>query len=294
MSDFFNNNIKKLRERSGYTQKQLASLVGTDDTSISKYETGEICPSIKTLFRMAELFRVTPEQLMGVKPLREYNGIEERLLNLDDGEVVRGEFMSRVNDEYVTLTPDGIRFSTNCIRSWEDTDHIHLIIDEKQQLLIIRKSEKDDPNSQRWSNKKDDKRYGRKITGREFGKRLYKMMKWSFGYSHRINGYLGANEADPSEKLWYFQLDQSEAFPLMRNTRRKMGINDEDIEDKDIVILEKIEEKKTEELRERAKIKEEGKEPGPMTKYVFYPDEWGQYTFGVPLKNTKKRPTAGL
>ena len=30
-------------------------------------------------------------------------------------------------------------------------------------------------------------------------------------------------------------------------------------------------------------MKDEGKDPGPMKKYVYYANKWGQYTFGLPV-----------
>ena len=86
------------------------------------------------------------------------------------------------------------------------------------------------------------------------------------------------------EKLWFFELTQAEAMPLMSKTRSKMGVKNVDLDSRTLELLTEIEKEKTQEMKERQKAKEEGRDPGPMTKFIYYPDDWGQYTFGVTTK----------
>ncbi|MEE3495214.1 MAG: helix-turn-helix transcriptional regulator [Butyrivibrio sp.] len=284
MGAFFQNKIKEKREEAGLTQKQLGDRIGADDTLISKYETGEALPTYDKLLKMASIFHTTTEELMGVKRReeRKYNEAGERILNIENGEIVRRQFMSRVNDEAATLTPDGVSFSTQCIRKWEGIDYIQIIIVKEQKLMIIRKSNEDELDAQRWCRIKDGKIIRRKITGREFSARLYKMMNWNRGYSHKISGYIGVNEADPTEKMWFFELSEAEASPIMTRSRLKMGVFDSELDEKTIERLKDIENEKAEEKERRQKAKGDGKDPGPVTQYILYPDDWGQYTFGPP------------
>lgn len=39
------NNLKEYRQVAGYTQKQLADIVGTSKNTISSIETGQFCPT---------------------------------------------------------------------------------------------------------------------------------------------------------------------------------------------------------------------------------------------------------
>lgn len=59
-------NIKKLREQRGWTQTYLAEKVGyCDKTVISKLENGKVKLDVPHIQKIAEVFGVTPGELMG-------------------------------------------------------------------------------------------------------------------------------------------------------------------------------------------------------------------------------------
>ena len=58
--------IKLLRENAEMTQTMLAQKVGTTMQNISKYENGTTEPNLETLSRLAEVFGVTVDYLMGL------------------------------------------------------------------------------------------------------------------------------------------------------------------------------------------------------------------------------------
>lgn len=60
-----NNNLKTLRKQKGYTQEELAARLHVSRQTISKWENGISAPDADTLIRMAELFQVTVEELLG-------------------------------------------------------------------------------------------------------------------------------------------------------------------------------------------------------------------------------------
>ncbi len=57
--------IKILRECQGLTQEALAALIGIKRENISRYESGERNPPIKVLVKMARIFGVTVDELIG-------------------------------------------------------------------------------------------------------------------------------------------------------------------------------------------------------------------------------------
>ena len=63
---------------------------------------------------------------------------------------------------------------------------------------------------------------------------------------------------------------------MTENSRIKAGVRNDDLDKEDIRILDKIEKEKEEEKEYRQNMRKEGRDPGPMKKYVFYPDKWGQ------------------
>ena len=56
-------NIRKLRERAGFTQSNLAQFMHVDQSMVSKIESGDRSLSVSMLEKLATLFGVTVEQL---------------------------------------------------------------------------------------------------------------------------------------------------------------------------------------------------------------------------------------
>lgn len=57
-SDVLPEDFKQLRDDAGYTQDQAAKKLGVSKVSITKYESGEVAPSIEVLTKMSELYDV--------------------------------------------------------------------------------------------------------------------------------------------------------------------------------------------------------------------------------------------
>lgn len=76
----FGNNLKTLRIKNKMTQAQLAERLGFTKSVISAYETGIRLPSYDTLIRIARLFHVSTDYLLGVenKQVIDLSGLSER------------------------------------------------------------------------------------------------------------------------------------------------------------------------------------------------------------------------
>jgi len=59
------NNIKFLRKKNGFTQETFANALGINRPSVGAYEEGRADPRLNTLSKMAELFKVTVDELIG-------------------------------------------------------------------------------------------------------------------------------------------------------------------------------------------------------------------------------------
>ena len=57
--------IRELREANSLSQVSLASKLGVSKQSISNWENGNILPSIDMLIRIAEIFSVSTDYLLG-------------------------------------------------------------------------------------------------------------------------------------------------------------------------------------------------------------------------------------
>lgn len=60
--------IMSHRKRLGLTQDQLAEKLGVTAQAVSKWENDQSCPDITTLPRLAEIFGITTDALLGVEP----------------------------------------------------------------------------------------------------------------------------------------------------------------------------------------------------------------------------------
>ena len=59
--------LKALRQQAGLTQKQLGERIGTTKATISYYELSERTPSPEVLIKLAGVFHVSTDYLLGVE-----------------------------------------------------------------------------------------------------------------------------------------------------------------------------------------------------------------------------------
>ena len=87
--------LKKLRSEKLLTQAQVASIVGVTKSVISAYETEIRYPSYDILKKLASLFNVSSDYLLGLDNKRGFdiNGLTERQI----------EILSNMIDEYKSL-----------------------------------------------------------------------------------------------------------------------------------------------------------------------------------------------
>lgn len=57
--------VRILRQRRGYTQRQLAQLLGAPQSWVSQVEAGKLQPSMRRLGAMVEALRTNPGYLLG-------------------------------------------------------------------------------------------------------------------------------------------------------------------------------------------------------------------------------------
>lgn len=76
------------RKRIGFTQDQLADKLGVTAQAVSKWENDQSCPDITMLPKLAEIFGITIDQLLGVIPEPDPAQTEQKV---HEGEVVDSE-----------------------------------------------------------------------------------------------------------------------------------------------------------------------------------------------------------
>jgi len=63
----FGSKLKELRSQHGMTQKQLATKLGVTKSVVSYYELAERYPSPEILIRIADIFHVSSDYLLGIE-----------------------------------------------------------------------------------------------------------------------------------------------------------------------------------------------------------------------------------
>jgi transcriptional regulator with XRE-family HTH domain len=61
----YGNRLSELRDRRGYTQEELANLLGISRAALSHYEKNRREPDFETLTKVADLFHVSIDYLIG-------------------------------------------------------------------------------------------------------------------------------------------------------------------------------------------------------------------------------------
>jgi transcriptional regulator with XRE-family HTH domain len=72
--------IARLRHERGLTQTELAEMIGTIQTAISEYELDKVRVHSDVLVRLAQAFRVTADELLGLTGLPEGGTVKNRRL----------------------------------------------------------------------------------------------------------------------------------------------------------------------------------------------------------------------
>ncbi len=80
----FGANLKKLRLEEGLTQQQLADRLGVTKSVVSYYELQERYPSPEVLTKLASIFHVSTDYLLGI----EHSGEYIDLSGLSDDDIV--------------------------------------------------------------------------------------------------------------------------------------------------------------------------------------------------------------
>lgn len=73
----FGQKLKELRKKAGLTQKQLADRIWTSKATISYYEQSDCNPSPEILIKLAKIFHVTTDYLLGLEEKKQYLDVSD-------------------------------------------------------------------------------------------------------------------------------------------------------------------------------------------------------------------------
>ncbi len=100
MAQSLGKNIAANRRRLGLTQEQLAQQLGVTAQAVSKWENDQSCPDIAVLPRLAEIFSISTDELLGRETTKVYSGevVTEDDNNRSPG--IHGDFEDKKGDRW--------------------------------------------------------------------------------------------------------------------------------------------------------------------------------------------------
>lgn len=91
-------NLRLLREEKGFSQQKLADMLSTSQQTIFKYEKTDCEPDIATLIKLAAVFNVSVDFLIGNSEIRETN-VKRGAVMLTDSEKKHIELWRSLPDD---------------------------------------------------------------------------------------------------------------------------------------------------------------------------------------------------
>ena len=81
MEQTLGKRIIENRKRLGLTQDRLAEQLGVTAQAVSKWENDQSCPDITMLPKLAEIFGISTDELLGIKKVHEAEVVTEDTSN---------------------------------------------------------------------------------------------------------------------------------------------------------------------------------------------------------------------
>ena len=102
-AEYTGKKILELRQAKGWTQKQLAEMIGVTDKAVSKWERGINYPDLSLLEPLANVFETTVADLLGLEDSPESNEALHTTTKiwLNEKEDLKAEFRKRIRGNVV-------------------------------------------------------------------------------------------------------------------------------------------------------------------------------------------------
>jgi len=108
--------------------------------------------------------------------------------DLRDYEVVRAQSFSIANITGLSFTRRGIRFSGACIRNFNGSEMIELLVYPERYQIAVRPCPEQHKRAMRWAKVRDGRISVREISAAAFIKTLYELFGWDIGMRYRLRG----------------------------------------------------------------------------------------------------------
>ena len=191
-------------------------------------------------------------------------------------QVVRRELFAHLREPADVIRRDTLTFNTACFFGIEDAVYIHIIVNQNNKRMVVRKCEENDKDALRWCVAKPDKRKSRKMTNKIFSEMMYDTMGWNLVCRYKI---LGHNITFEDDTIYVFDLMETEIFLDIKWKRAKKDTESQSTTES-ANNIEATVSSNTDNERSAEEIKRKNRIP-------FYPKEWKD-SFGLPVEEHRK------
>ncbi|EEC58174.1 helix-turn-helix domain-containing protein [[Bacteroides] pectinophilus] len=94
----FISRLEEMRKEKGFTQRELASKVGVNEVSMSRYIKGERVPTVTTIVSIAQVLGASVDYLVGTSNVKKRQNNADRIRNMSDEELA--QFLCKVKSDY--------------------------------------------------------------------------------------------------------------------------------------------------------------------------------------------------
>lgn len=126
MSKRLNMNIRNFRIFKGMTQEDLANRIGKSKNVISNWERGDNSPDIDCIEKICNTFGVTPNQLFGWEPYREYEEykqiMDEKKMQLEILQHRKNQLQSEIESLKEAIDAEAAKFKIDAEEEGNDVN----------------------------------------------------------------------------------------------------------------------------------------------------------------------------
>ena len=157
-------------------------------------------------------------------------------LNMSGFQVVRSQFFPCMEDLKMTISQGNLRFSTSCLRKFQNVEYVELLLNTVKNCIAIRPCNAECPNAIHWGRLREEKWVVSEVGSRGLSSILFDMMNWENEAKYSFKGqFISKGE----NKVLLFELDE----PVVTKTETQIVIPDEpeaEKEHEEIVMKETI------------------------------------------------------
>jgi hypothetical protein len=124
-------------------------------------------------------------------------------------EIIRTQFFSCASIIGVSFSPHGIRFSSGCVRRFNNYENIEMLINPTSRYITIRPCSKDYKNKMRWASINPIGIRPCLISAKAFLKIIYEIFSWDTDKRYRLRGEVRQIK---DETVAFFDTETPEMF----------------------------------------------------------------------------------